>query len=407
MSPPSVQKGQNNSRAGDDGPGHQPTSHSWKVHSGQAAVKRMDRSSFVHHEMAIPVGIRPFFNIDTMQVGEKRRAELVHGVIEYQAYFEMLNEENPRTRLVWKSDLQRLIQEKFPDWAAFFENHTKPPGTTPPDLKIVKTRLGSKYLLFLEHTRKSSETLDLLKVYSREELKSGFGVTDAIIRYGIFKPGDAPSIWLFVTGEALPDGSGPRHHFDEQVLQFEGKARRKADPLIVDHERDGNEIVVFYRHRRREFASYGYRYLGRFSYLSHIAGKLIDEPSRFILYPIDVMTGAGGGLVAVGSSHPPVPEGSEQACIQTRYERDPRLRKQAIISHGTTCAECGFDFAERYGRYGEGYIEIHCKKPHASIRDWKDVDPAADLVPLCSNCHRMVHRADPVLLVGDLKKMLE
>jgi len=99
----------------------------------------MDRSSFIHHEMAIPVGIRPFFNLETMVVGEKRQVILTHGVIEYLAYFEMLIEKNPRTRLVWKSDLQNLIQDRFPAWTAFFKSHAESDDAAP-EMKIKKTR---------------------------------------------------------------------------------------------------------------------------------------------------------------------------------------------------------------------------------------------------------------------------
>jgi len=392
---------------GDDEPDFTLESHSWMVLSDQVAVKRMDKSSFIHHEMAIPVEIRSFFNIEKMLVGEKRQVVLSHGVIEYPAYFEMLNDKNPRTRLVWKSDLQRLIHEKFPVLATYFQSHAKPDDTTP-DMKIVKTRSASKYLLFFEDIRKSSETLELLKVYSREELKEKYQITDAIIKNGIFMPKDTPSIWLFITGEKTPDGIGYRYHFDGQILQFEGQARGKTDGLIINHERAGNEIIVFYQKKKREFPNYGFRYLGRFYYHSHTSGKFIGEPAQFILYPLDVvLDDEKGDLIDVEARRPPVPEGKEKTRIQTRFERNPGLRRQTIKIHGTTCAVCGFDFAEKYGKLGEGYIEIHCLKPHTSIRGERDVDPKNDLMPLCSNCHRIIHKSDPMLTVEELKKMLQ
>lgn len=381
-------------------------SHSWNVVSDQVAVKRMDKSSFLHHGTGIPVEIRPFFNIDTMKVGEKRQVVLSHGVIEFPAHFEMLNEKNPRTRLMWKIDLQRLIQERFPRWTEYFQTHTKHNETTP-NLKIMKTKSVNKFLIFFEDIKKSSDSLELMKVYSREELKSAFQITDATIKNGIFKPKDISSIWLFITEEKTTDRTQYIDLFDGQTLQFEGQTKGRTDGLIINHEHEGNEIVVFYRKKKREFPNYGFRYLGRFYYHSHTTRKLIGEPARFILYPLDVMPDdEKGDLIDVEPSYRTISEGKEKTRIQTYLERNPRLRKQAIMIHGTTCAVCGFNFAEKYGNFGEGYIEIHHLKPHASIRGERAVDPRTDLVPVCSNCHRMIHKPDPMLTIEELKKKL-
>lgn len=382
-------------------------SHSWKVISNQIAIKRMDKSSFLHHGTGIPVDIRSFFNLDSMKVGEKRHTVLTHGVIDYVAHFEMLNEKNPRTRLMWRSDLQKYIQEKFPIWAKYFQNHTKHNDTTP-NLKIIKTKSENKFLVFFEDIKRSSESLELMKVYSREELKKQFHITDATIQNGIFKPKDVSSIWLFITEEKTPDRTQYHDFFDGQTLQFEGQTKGRTDGLIINHERDGNEIIVFYRKKKREFPNYGFKYLGRFYYHSHTPRKLIDEPTRFILYPFDVMQDEEkGDIDDIKPDYLPLSEGKEKTRIQTYLERNPRLRKQAIEIHGTTCVVCNFNFAEKYGKFGEGYIEIHHLKPHSSVKGERAVDPKSDLVPVCSNCHRMIHKPNPMLSIEELKKIVK
>ena len=101
-------------------------------------------------------------------------------------------------------------------------------------------------------------------------------------------------------------------------------------------------------------------------------------------------------------------EGNEKTRVQTYYERNPKLRSQAIKIHGTKCAVCGFDFGGKYGPVGEGYIEIHHLVPHASIKKEHGVDPQKDLIPVCSNCHRMIHRPrDTWISIEDLKKMID
>lgn len=91
----------------------------------------------------------------------------------------------------------------------------------------------------------------------------------------------------------------------------------------------------------------------------------------------------------------------------TRYERNPNLRKKAIEIHGVTCKGCGFNYEEMYGEIGKGFIEIHHIKPMYSVKEEIIVDPKTDLVPLCSNCHKMIHRKKEKLLsIEELKRLI-
>lgn len=92
----------------------------------------------------------------------------------------------------------------------------------------------------------------------------------------------------------------------------------------------------------------------------------------------------------------------------TKYERNPNLRKKAIEIHGVTCKCCGFNYEKVYGEIGKGFIEIHHIKPMYSIKEEIIVDPNTDLVPLCSNCHKMVHRKkEQPLTIEELKQILK
>lgn len=85
-------------------------------------------------------------------------------------------------------------------------------------------------------------------------------------------------------------------------------------------------------------------------------------------------------------------EGHPSKVYSTRYERDPKLRQQAIAIHGLTCKGCGFNFEETYGEYAKGIIHIHHVVPLSEYQGSRVVDPEKDLVPLCPNCHSVVHR---------------
>lgn len=85
-----------------------------------------------------------------------------------------------------------------------------------------------------------------------------------------------------------------------------------------------------------------------------------------------------------------VPEGACQTILVNRYERDSKNRKEAIKRHGVRCFGCGIKMEEMYGKIARGFIEIHHVKPISTVpkRYRPNID---DLVPLCPNCHAVVH----------------
>ena len=93
-----------------------------------------------------------------------------------------------------------------------------------------------------------------------------------------------------------------------------------------------------------------------------------------------------------------------------RRERKPELRKKKITAArkaGTAiaCEVCGFDFERVYGDRGRDYIECHHRTPLFSSGTTKTT--LRDLAPICSNCHRMIHRTKTWLLPEQLKKIVD
>ncbi|MDQ0690732.1 HNH endonuclease [Arthrobacter sp. W4I7] len=74
-----------------------------------------------------------------------------------------------------------------------------------------------------------------------------------------------------------------------------------------------------------------------------------------------------------------------------RYERDADARRVCLAFHGTSCAACGFSFEASYGEAGTDAVEVHHAVPPAMLGSGYQLDPVADLVPLCPNCHAMAH----------------
>lgn len=106
----------------------------------------------------------------------------------------------------------------------------------------------------------------------------------------------------------------------------------------------------------------------------------------------------------------PVPdtyvEGAALRVTVNSYERNAAARKKCISHHGCTCAVCGFDFKNIYGDMGQGFIHVHHVKPLSEIGESYSVDPIADLIPVCPNCHAMLHTSSPAMPVEALKKLI-
>ena len=99
-------------------------------------------------------------------------------------------------------------------------------------------------------------------------------------------------------------------------------------------------------------------------------------------------------------------EGALRRITVNAYERDATARRACIGHFGAACRVCAFDFAATYGELGSGFIHVHHTRPLSDVRTGYAVDPKRDLVPVCPNCHAMLHQTSPPLTVSKLKKRL-
>jgi 5-methylcytosine-specific restriction enzyme A len=99
-------------------------------------------------------------------------------------------------------------------------------------------------------------------------------------------------------------------------------------------------------------------------------------------------------------------EGAQRIITVNSYERNSRARQACIDHHGAICSICRFDFAEKYGEMGHGYIHVHHLTPIAEVGDEYELDPIADLRPVCPNCHAMIHSRIPAYTIDDVKRAI-
>ena len=100
-------------------------------------------------------------------------------------------------------------------------------------------------------------------------------------------------------------------------------------------------------------------------------------------------------------------EGAQKVILSNRYERNPKARARCIAVHGSACKACGFDFGIAFGEEFSGKIEVHHIKPISEIGKEYVVDQVRDLVPVCPNCHMMLHsKHDGVYSIEELKLLI-
>lgn len=99
-------------------------------------------------------------------------------------------------------------------------------------------------------------------------------------------------------------------------------------------------------------------------------------------------------------------EGAMKQVTVNAYERNPKARSECIRHYGPGCSACGFDFGETYGDVAETFIHVHHVRPLSEISDEYEVDPVADLRPVCPNCHAVIHLRAPAFTVEEVQQLL-
>jgi len=100
-------------------------------------------------------------------------------------------------------------------------------------------------------------------------------------------------------------------------------------------------------------------------------------------------------------------EGARKQIRVNAHERNPRARKICLAHYGRACSVCKLDFSARYGDIGTDFIHVHHLRPMSLLDDAYELDPVADLRPVCPNCHAMLHRKDPPYSIDELRAQME
>lgn len=126
-------------------------------------------------------------------------------------------------------------------------------------------------------------------------------------------------------------------------------------------------------------------------------GKLLDH----ILQNFNVAIDETSGEYREGASH--------QTTV-TSYERNPFARQKCLDKYGYSCQICKLNFEDKYGEVGKDFIHVHHIEFISSHKgEDHTVDATTDLIPVCPNCHAMLHRKinGKYLSPSELKRMIK
>ena len=103
-------------------------------------------------------------------------------------------------------------------------------------------------------------------------------------------------------------------------------------------------------------------------------------------------------------------EGKQVTVTHLLYERNRcivnKKKQQAALKGELECEICHFNFEKVYGNVGRNFIEAHHIVPLAEAKGLHKTK-LEDLILVCSNCHRMLHRIPSKNAVDILKNRLK
>lgn len=198
-------------------------------------------------------------------------------------------------------------------------------GGTP--VQAAAERLGFRLV------RWSSGRLKPGRIYTREDLRKIFGITDATLNNGIFQPSGEDSIWLFVTAEKPSDRTPYVNVFSGDLLRFQGQTAGRTDRKIIEHRNTGTEILVFYRDETRQYPGGGFHYEGPFEYVSHSGGG----PTSFVLRRANERSDTE--LPENDFDPKSIEDGRKKIWAQVkRRQGQPAFRRRLLAAYGGQCA---------------------------------------------------------------------
>lgn len=191
-----------------------------------------------------------------------------------------------------------------------------------------------------------------------------------------------------------------------QIARYLGTSLR---PLNLDIKKYAQKIAINYKITFPESSENYYKFWFLFFNVWEEGTKNIWQLRSELKIALEQTNLTG---ISYGGELPPdieteFFEGLRKIVIVNSFERNLMARKKCIKHWKAICSVCEFDFEKTYGEIGKGFIHVHHLIPISQIGETYKVDPISDLIPICPNCHSILHKKEPPFSIEEMKKMLE
>lgn len=103
----------------------------------------------------------------------------------------------------------------------------------------------------------------------------------------------------------------------------------------------------------------------------------------------------------------PLTEGGLTTTSGLRARRANGAREACLAAYDPpVCQVCAIDFARTYGPAFADCLHVHHLNPMREAVEARDVDPTLDLVPVCPNCHAVIHAGGGVRSIQEVRALL-
>jgi len=107
------------------------------------------------------------------------------------------------------------------------------------------------------------------------------------------------------------------------------------------------------------------------------------------------------------SENKPIYEGAVRKVSVNAYERSNIAREKCLHHYGCKCTVCGMKLSDFYGEIAQGYIHVHHLRQLSEINSEYQIDPIADLRPVCPTCHSIIHLGTPPYSIEEVKEFIK
>jgi len=166
--------------------------------------------------------------------------------------------------------------------------------------------------------------------------------------------------------------------------------------------RFGHPIYERYPDNREFF--YGIYEYDRTGLQKNVSNRLVERSVDFFRTITEAVT-----KTAPHPDDEPYPREENRQVVSRHLRRERKSYVATLCKQRDNfiCRVCGFDFSKVYGSLGNDFAEAHHIVPLKSNKKLRNTT-INDLITVCANCHRMLHRMDGKIKdIDSLKKIIK